>query len=185
MNRGLIKVLLLLLPSVFSYGQGQQSAVNRAMSIIVAESMPRNDAVLAAAPTQLDLAFSTRVRLVKMVLYTQNQQWIDVNFRYDPRPGFNYSVDLPPLQDAAYYIVHWALLNSRDELIRGDFSFSFGGGAEPPSVVMAREQILLDRQRDNYLDILELDRLGIDPAEIIINNQPRRQFEPPFAPVLN
>ncbi|MEX2130890.1 MAG: copper resistance protein CopC [Pseudohongiellaceae bacterium] len=151
---------------------------------IIAESAPLDDQVLATQPVQLDLRFAGRVRLVKLALYNERRDWVDINFRYDPRPDTQFSWPIPLLRQAEFYSAEWAVLNSDDQLLRGSFSFSFGAGAERPAVIRERLGLIQDLSDESEL-LLELQRLGLDPAEIIINNQPSPVFEPPFAPVLN
>lgn len=151
---------------------------------IIAESLPLDDAVLSQAPGNLDLSFPGRVRLVKLALYNEKRDWVDINFRYDPRPDTHFSWPVPRLDQAVFYTAEWAVLDGNEQLLRGSFSFAFGPGAEPPSAVRERLRLLLELQDDMPL-LQELERLGLDPAEIIINDQTAPAFEPPFAPILN
>jgi hypothetical protein len=60
-------------------------------------------------------------------------------------------------------------------LIRGSFSFSFGSGAQRPSVVKAAEaELLLQRYGDPTIRYVPPPR-----TQIIINQDPPR-FDPPF-----
>lgn len=95
--------------------------------------MPADDAVLAKAPQSLMLNFESEVRLVKLALKETKQGEILIDFRYDPTAAMDYMQSLPPLAAANYYKVEWAALNASGELVRGDFYFSFGADAKPPS----------------------------------------------------
>ena len=79
------------------------------------------------------------VRLVKWVLYDETREWVDMNFRYNPRVNDRFSLRLPSLQPTAYYSAEWDILDDAERLIKGSYSFSFGSGAEVPSVIRARE----------------------------------------------
>lgn len=153
-------------------------------SRIIAESIPLDDQVLSDSPAHLDISFQRRVRLVKLALYNERRDWVDIGFRYDPRPGMQFSWPVPALQPAEFYTAEWAALSTDEQLWRGSFSFSFGPTAEAPSAVRERLNLLLEL-RDGLPTLEQLQRLGLDPAEIRINNQPAPVFEPPFAPVLN
>ena len=78
-------------------------------------------------------------RLVKWVLYDEDREWVDINFRYDPRVNAQFSLSLPSLQQTEYYSVEWAILDDVEQLIKGVYNFSFGPGAEVASVIRARE----------------------------------------------
>jgi methionine-rich copper-binding protein CopC len=152
---------------------------------IVPESMPLDDSVLVVAPPEIGLNFPQRVRLVKLVLYNEKKEWVDINFRYNPSPGEKFNLPIPQLQPASYYTASWAILAANDMLVRGSFSFTFGPDAESPSVLKNRELMLIE-MRNTLPEMQELqERLGLDPAEIIINNNEPRRFEPPFTPLLD
>ncbi|MFM1895966.1 MAG: hypothetical protein RLZZ385_1040 [Pseudomonadota bacterium] len=159
------------------------------VAAIIAESVPRDDEVLVQAPEQIDLLFPQRVRLVKLALYNEKRDWVDIGFRYDPKGGTRFVWPVPSLTPAEYYTADWAILGDDQLLQRGSFSFSFGPGAEKPSEIRQRNALLLELQNlPNQLQLEQmeqLEQLGLDPAEIIINNQSPRVFEPPFAPVLD
>lgn len=181
LTRTLVGTVLLLGLASASAQPGLPGLVTR---MGTADSQPPDDAILEQPPQFLDLQFRGRVRLVKLALYTERREWIDIAFRYDPRPAQTFRWPVPPLGPAEYYTAYWAVLDDRQQLIRGMFSFSFGPSAEKPSTVMARNAELLELR--NAMPIIEeLERLGLDPAEIIINDQNQPRFEPPFAPVLN
>lgn len=139
------------------------------------ETVPDDDAVLGAAPDNLTLRFPERVRLVKLTLHTDAHDWIDIDFRYNPRPEQSYSLQLPGLQQATYYTAAWAILGSDEQLIRGSFSFAFGPDAEAPSIIRAAQELLL-QQRYGDPDIRYV---APPPTQIILDQDPP-QFDPPF-----
>ena len=163
---------------------GVVQQVDNDVAAIIAESDPRDDQVLPVAPKQIDLQFPRQVRLVKLALYNEMRDWVDIGFRYNPRPESHFVWPVPLLEPAAYYTAHWAILGDNQMLQRGTFSFSFGPGAERPSDIRERDATLIEI-RNNLPLLQELERLGLDPAEIIINNQNQPVFEPPFAPILD
>ncbi len=137
---------------------------------------PVNDAVLDIAPDELSLVFPDDVRLVKLTLRDESRAWVEINFRYNPRPRRSYIWKLPELPQAVYYTADWAILSAREQLIRGSFSFAFGPGARAPSLIREAEELFLQ------------ERAGTDPdtryvapprTRIIINRDPPR-FDPPF-----
>ncbi len=139
------------------------------------ETSPLDDAVLASAPEQLRFNFPMRVRLVKLVLRNQARDWVDINFRYNPRADEQFDLQLPTLPEADYYTADWAILGAADELIRGSFSFTFGTDKEPPSIQMEAERILLElRYGDPDIQYVP------PPRTTIILPQEERNFDPPF-----
>lgn len=97
------------------------------------ETMPANNAVLGNQPENLMLHFGPMVRLVKLAIRTPESELLDIGFRYNPEAGHEFMHRLPRLQAADYYKVEWAVLDSEDSLIKGDFHFAFGENARPPS----------------------------------------------------
>jgi len=163
------------------HGGGPQFGVSASAAGIIAESQPANDAVLGAAPGSLELGFAQPVRLVKLVLYNEKRDWVDIGFRYRPGMSTAYSWTVPSLQPAAYYLAEWAILDDSDRLVKGSFAFSFGPDAEVPSVIREREMQMemsnMTHDTDQMNEMLQL-------REIITNDRPDPPFEPPFAPVL-
>ncbi|MBT72179.1 MAG: hypothetical protein CMQ15_09105 [Gammaproteobacteria bacterium] len=140
------------------------------------ETSPLDDSVLDVAPMQLSLLFPRQVRLVKLTLRNEQRDWVDISFRYRPSMAANYIWELPDLQDATYYTVDWALLTANEQLVQGSFSFAFGPGAEPPSVIREAEEL---RLQTRYAD--PNTRYVTPPrTEIIIDRDPPI-FDPPFA----
>ncbi|MCG8413953.1 MAG: copper resistance protein CopC [Pseudomonadales bacterium] len=139
------------------------------------ETQPTDDSVLAVAPASLSLNFPARVRLVKLILRDENHQWVDIDFRYSPRPNDAFQWQLPVLPEAAYYTADWAILGYGDQLIRGSFSFAFGPEAQPPSIYKEAERLLLEsRYGDPTI------RYVAPPRTTIILPEDERSFDPPF-----
>jgi|GEM_PF-201591 len=139
------------------------------------ETVPGDDAVLDSAPDSIALRFPERVRLVKLTLHTGNRDWIDIDFRYDPRPDQDFVWNLPGLQQASYYTADWAILGDNDELIRGSFSFAFGPDAEAPSAVRRAQELLLEQR---YGDP-SIRYVAPPPTQILLD-QDQPEIDPPF-----
>lgn len=140
------------------------------------ETSPADDVVLTSAPEQISLQFPLRVRLVKLALWTDKRDWVDISFRYDPRLNQRYQLDLPKLQNAIYYTADWAILGANERLVRGSFSFSFGTDAEAPSVIKDAEALLLEVRNTGP----DGGRYVTPPrTEIIIDRDPPN-YDPPF-----
>lgn len=158
---------------------GPQFGVSAATAGIIAETTPIDDSILGSAPGQLALEFDQPVQLVKLVLYTNERDWVDIDFRFTPRANTEFSWPVPELQQVPYYSVAWAILDDRDRLVKGNFNFSFGPDAEAPSAVMMRD-MMMDEGSGNDMD----SNYQIMPGDIRFSDQ-NPSFEPPFAPVLN
>jgi len=111
-------------------------------SDVVTETAPANDEVLAAAPADLMMRFSTYVRLVKLVVKAPGDKPVDIGFRYNPDASRVFFWDLPPLPAADYYTVEWAAIDPVNFVARGSFNFSFGPNARPPSELIPQEEEL-------------------------------------------
>ncbi len=146
------------------------------------QTVPVNDAVLSQAPGLLQLKFPSLVRLVKLTLHNDSRDWVDINFRYNPRLVDQFSLSLPRLQDATYYTADWAVLGDNDQLIRGSFSFAFGPTAESPSLVRAARERFLEQRMGN--DDESVRTVNPPPTRIIINQDPQA-FDPPFTIILD
>lgn len=96
-------------------------------------TMPGNNEVLAAAPTEVMLHFEKPKTLVKLVVKDPAANFVDINFRFDPRPSQHFARALPALAPQDYYSVEWAILDDDGALVKGTFYFSFGADAKPPS----------------------------------------------------
>ncbi|MGI9249970.1 MAG: copper resistance protein CopC [Pseudohongiellaceae bacterium] len=103
-------------------------------------TFPQDDAVLINPPQNITMSFRVDVRLLKLALYTDDGQWIDIGFRYEPErftTGFVYPLgDLPM---ATYYVTRWAVADENGRLLSGEFRFAFGAGAIPPSETIAAQ----------------------------------------------
>ncbi|PCH60078.1 MAG: hypothetical protein COC19_06365 [SAR86 cluster bacterium] len=135
-------------------------------------SSPQNDEVLAEAPSQIRLHFPEFVRLVKLTLRDANTEWIDIDFRYQPKLEEQFIKPLPQLNESTYYVVDWAILALNDQLVRGQFSFAFGADADSPSVSKEAEMLMMEMQQT-------MPGLPFRPAEIIINREPET-YDAPF-----
>jgi methionine-rich copper-binding protein CopC len=98
-------------------------------------TFPQDDAVLKDAPQMLTMSFRVDVRLLKLALYTDEGEWININFTYDPtRVNHNFVLPIPgELPPATYYIARWSVVDERQRFLNGEFTFAFGPGAVPPS----------------------------------------------------
>ena len=139
------------------------------------ETTPNDDSVLASAPANLGLNFPRNVRLVKLTLRNDERDWVDINFRYNPRAKGDYSLELPQLEKAVYYTADWAILGINDLLIRGSFSFAFGADAVEPSVMKEAEELRL-MMRNGGPDT----QFVTPPRTNIILNQDPPSYDPPF-----
>ena len=139
------------------------------------KTTPLDDAVLKEVPTFLSLEFPLRVRLVKLTLRNASRDWVDINFRYDPRVQESFTWQLPELAAATYYTADWAILAGNDQLLRGTFSFAFGPDAKPPSIEREIDETLLQLR---YGDP-NVRSVPPPPTQIIINQDPP-QYDPPF-----
>ena len=129
---GLMFMQLLLFAIWSPLALAQHEMHNMASSVEL-NSLPANDEVLAAAPKSLMLHFGSEMRLVKLALKASEHGFVNIDFRYNPKPGVHFMQSLPALAAANYYTVEWAAFNSDDELLKGSFHFSFGDNAKPPS----------------------------------------------------
>jgi len=139
------------------------------------ETSPLDDSVLEVAPVQLGLLFPSQVRVVKLTLRNELRDWVDISFRYRPSTVVHFVWELPDLKDATYYTADWAVLAANERLVKGSFSFAFGPGAEPPSVIREAEELRLQtRYGDPGVRYIAPPR-----TEIIIDRDPPI-FDPPF-----
>ncbi|MCG8415502.1 MAG: copper resistance protein CopC [Pseudomonadales bacterium] len=98
-------------------------------------TFPQDDAVLREAPRMITMSFRVDVRLLKLALYTDDGQFIDIGFAYDhANMDHNFVTPIPmELPPAKYYVAEWSVVDERQRFLRGEFLFSFGPGAVPPS----------------------------------------------------
>ena len=102
-------------------------------------TFPQDDSVLAEPPQMITMSFRVDVRLLKLALYTAEDEWININFQYDPsRMNHNFVLPIPgELPKSEYYTARWSVTDDRRGLVNGEFKFSFGPGAIPPSETIA------------------------------------------------
>ena len=112
-------------------------------------TFPKDDSVLIDPPKMITMSFRVDVRLLKLALYTADEEWIDIAFKYDPsRRNNNFVLPIPlQLPPSEYYIARWAVTDDIRGLVNGEFRFAFGDDAIPPSETIAtqisdREEIL-------------------------------------------
>lgn len=148
MSRGFLSILSVLSIAVISLSWSIQARSQHAMhgmsdmgndSVV---TMPANDAVLASSPDHVMLEFESSVTLVKLALKDPAGKLIDINFRFDPTPGMHFMHMMPALEAIDFYNVEWAYLDAEGVLVKGNFYFSFGEDAQPPS---------------HYLEQMEMD----------------------------
>lgn len=98
-------------------------------------TFPPDDSVLTEPPQMITMSFRVDVRLLKLALYTANDEWISIDFQYDPsRMSHSFVLPIPgelPVSD--YYTARWSVTDDRRGLVNGEFKFAFGSGAIPPS----------------------------------------------------
>ena len=112
-------------------------------------TFPKDDSVLIDPPKMITMSFRVDVRLLKLALYTADEKWIDIAFKYEPsRRNNNFVLPLPvELPSSEYYIARWSVTDDIRGLVNGEFKFAFGDGAIPPSERIAsqisdREEVL-------------------------------------------
>ena len=84
------------------------------------------------------MSFRVDVRLLKLALYTAEEEWINIGFKYDPsRKNNSFVLPIPfELPSSDYYIARWSVTDDIRGLVNGEFKFAFGPGAIPPSEMM-------------------------------------------------
>lgn len=104
-------------------------------------TFPKDDSVLLDAPRMITMSFRVDVVLLKLALYTADESWINIGFQYDPnRMSHSFVLPIPgelPLSE--YYTARWSVTDDRRRLVNGEFKFSFGPGALPPSEIIASQ----------------------------------------------
>lgn len=142
LSRSAIGIAALLLALLTPWTHAQHVMTINSNSDVVTETAPAEDEVLAEAPADLMMRFSTYVRLVKLSLKAPGDEPVDIGFRYDPDASRVFFWNLPPLPAADYYTVEWAAIDPSNFVARGSFSFSFGPNARPPSELIPEEEEL-------------------------------------------
>ena len=143
------RILLGLLPAVLA---GTLHAQHSHGVLSPGVTFPPDDSVLSDPPRMITMSFRVDVRLLKLALYTSDEQWINIGFVYDPeRIGQSFVYPIPfELPPADYYIARWSVTDDRRaRLLNGEFLFAFGDGAIPPSefidsLVSELEEVLPD-----------------------------------------
>ncbi len=102
-------------------------------------TFPQDDSVLIDPPKMITMSFRVDVRLLKLALYTSDETWIDIAFKYDPnRKNNNFVLPIPvELPSSEYYIARWSVTDDIRGLVNGEFKFAFGDDAIPPSETIA------------------------------------------------
>ena len=102
-------------------------------------TFPTDDSVLDESPQMIMMSFRVDVTLLKLALYTAEGQWINIGFSYDPNrmaDSFAYPLGFE-LPDSEYYIARWSVTDGKRGLLNGEFKFSIGDEAIPPSEIIA------------------------------------------------
>ena len=104
-------------------------------------TFPKDDSVLIDPPKMITMSFRVDVRLLKLALYTADEEWIDIAFKYDPsRRNNNFVLPIPiQLPSSEYYIARWSVTDDIRGLVNGEFRFAFGDNAIPPSETIATQ----------------------------------------------
>ncbi|NKB35467.1 MAG: hypothetical protein GKR91_20395 [Pseudomonadales bacterium] len=124
-----ISALTLLAGSTLSRAQHSHGVLTPGVTF------PQDDAVLIEPPKMVTMSFRVDVRLLKLALYTAEEEWIDIGFAYDPgRKNNSFVLPIPfELPASEYYIARWSVTDDVRGLVNGEFKFAFGAGAIPPS----------------------------------------------------
>lgn len=101
-------------------------------------TFPKDDSVLNVSPQMITMSFRVDVKLLKLALYSDQGDWINIGFQFDPSRlshSFVYPLqsDLPP---AEFYVARWSVTDDEKRLLNGEFKFSFGPEAIPPSEII-------------------------------------------------
>ncbi len=102
-------------------------------------TFPQDDAVLFDPPRMITMSFRVDVRLLKLALYTAEEEWIDIGFTYQPDQmdsSFVYPIPFE-LPDSEFYVARWSVTDDRRGLMNGEFRFAFGPDAIAPSETIA------------------------------------------------
>lgn len=97
-------------------------------------TFPPDDSVLLQPPELLTMSFRVPVSLLKLALYNDQGDWINIDFRYMPGSAEkSFVYPLPTLPETAYYLVQWSVVDDQQRFLSGEFRFTFGAEAIPPS----------------------------------------------------
>lgn len=143
------KVLICILCLTFSFVAGIANSQHSHGLLTPGVTFPQDDAVLIDPPRMVTMSFRVDVRLLKLALYTAEEEWIDIGFAYEPgRKNNNFVLPIPfELPASDYYIARWSVTDDVRGLVNGEFKFAFGPGAIPPSETIElqtsdREEVL-------------------------------------------
>lgn len=101
-------------------------------------TFPKDDSVLNDSPRMVTMSFRVDVKLLKLALFTDQGEWINIGFQYDPSRlshSFVYPIQ-SELPAAEFYVARWSVTDDERRLLNGEFKFSFGPGAIPPSEII-------------------------------------------------
>jgi methionine-rich copper-binding protein CopC len=106
-----------------------------ATSLTPSVTFPQDDAVLLEQPRMLVISFRVNVQLLKLALYTDKNDWIDMGFQWDPgQSDNNFVFPIPSeLPAAEYYSAQWSVVDENQRFMKGEFKFAFGPEAIAPS----------------------------------------------------
>ncbi len=101
-------------------------------------TFPQDDAVLRDPPQMIAMSFRVDVQLLKLTLWTDKGEWINIGFIYVPdKYDDNYVTQLPEsLPESEYYVAEWSVVDDSQRFLQGEFRFSFGPDALPPSEII-------------------------------------------------
>ena len=117
-------------------------------SLTPSVTFPKDDAVLLEQPQMLVISFQVDVQLLKLALYTDKGDWIDLGFQWDPsQSDHNFVFPIPTeLPAADYYEAEWSVVDENQRFMKGSFNFAFGPDAMVPS---ERIEAALNRREDS------------------------------------
>ncbi len=129
-----------IVAAIFSLFMSTMSVAQHSHGILTpGVTFPQDDSVLTDPPQLITMSFRVDVRLLKLALYTADDEWININFQYDPsRLSHSFVLPIPgELPASEYYTARWSVTDDRSRLVNGEFKFAFGPGAIPPSETIA------------------------------------------------
>jgi methionine-rich copper-binding protein CopC len=133
-------IAALLLCTLIGLTASSQSLAQHTHGILTpGVTFPPDDSVLSESPQMITMSFRVDVRLLKLALYTAEDEFISINFQYDPsRLSHSFVLPIPnELPESEYYTARWSVTDDRRGLVNGEFKFAFGAGAIPPSETIA------------------------------------------------
>lgn len=104
-------------------------------------TFPQEDSVLLDPPQMITMSFREDVQLLKLALYTADDQWVNIGFTYDPnRISHSFVFPIPgEIPSSRYHVARWSVIDERRRIINGEFKFAFGPDAIPPSETIEGE----------------------------------------------